>query len=488
LRNSIVFKLWLSMTALVLLVLTLAWFVHTNIQTRRYFQQQGDELVREGYRISALLEKEQSKEQQEQILRTSAKVLNAVIMLMDKEEFLEQCQNLHDNYSGNDPKLIHHDPLVDSEVKSLFAGKPIVHLGPGKILDLEVISAGVPVMSGNKVEKIIMLHAPVAPISNRINDLKQVTLNVGLEGIFIATILSFLLSRRFSNPLLEMNKVAQAMAHGDYRRRVHKISNDEVGLLANSLNTLALKLEEKITALEKIDSTRREFVANVAHELRTPLTIMQGYTEALVDGIADDPQEQNFYLNNIQDELKRLNRLVLDLLDLKRLESGQHDFTKDFVDIKTTVEKVVKKFEPSVKKNKIQIKTSFAANLEPIMGNADRLEQVLINLIANAINVSAPGDVIMVTAGSGAGCLHISVSDTGPGIPKEELPFIFERFYKTDKSRKRSTNRHDASNGTGLGLAIVKGIVEAHGGMINVQSRVGRGTTFTISIPNNQRK
>lgn len=484
-RNSIVFKLWLFMTVLVLLVLTIAWFVHTNIQTRRYFQQQGDELVREGYRISALLEKEQDNEQREQILRTSTEVSNAVIMYMDKVEFLEQCQNLHISDSINNTELIHHEPLADSQIKSLFDGNPIVHLGPGKISDLEVISAGVPVMSGDKVEKIIMLHAPVAPISNRINDLKQVTLNVGLGGIFVATMLSFLLSRRFSSPLLEMNKVAQAMAHGDYRRRVRKISNDEVGLLANSLNTLALKLEEKITALEKIDNTRREFVANVAHELRTPLTIMQGYTEALIDGISDDPQEQDYYLDNIQDELKRLNRLVGDLLDLKRLELGHHDFTKDFLDIRIIVENVVKKYEPSIKESKIKIKTNLSTNIEPIMGNADRLEQVLINLIANAIKVSAPGDVIMITAGSGAGCLHISISDTGPGIPKEELSFIFERFYKIDKSRTRSTNRYDASNGTGLGLAIVKGIVEAHGGMINVQSHVGRGTTFTISIPNN---
>ncbi|MTI83180.1 MAG: HAMP domain-containing protein [Firmicutes bacterium] len=471
--KSIVVKLWLTMTALVFLILVTAWFAHTRIQTDRYFQQQGEELIQKGFRLSEILRDEHDNLKQEKIIQASAKVLNANIMFMDKQEFLDGCQN-------DDS---HHDPLVASEVKSLFAGNPVFHRGPGKIYDNEVISAGVPIMSGDILKKIIMLHAPITPLSSRINDLKQVTLTVGLGGIIMATILSFFLSRRFSGPLLEMNRVAQAMAHGNYKRKVRANSQDEIGLLANSLNTLALKLEEKISALERMDNTRREFVANVSHELRTPLAIVQGYTEALLDGMVDDPEEQHLYLSHISDELNRLRRLVSELLDLKRMESGRQDFSKEVIEIDSIIDKVTKKIEPTAKENNVKMESDYDAALKPIMGNADLLEQVFFNLIINGIKFSFAGGTIKISASSGEGYTHISVSDAGSGIPQQELPFIFERFYKVDKSRTRSGQNIENSDGTGLGLAIANSIVQTHNGIINVQSRPGGGSTFTVSIP-----
>lgn len=269
------------------------------------------------------------------------------------------------------------------------------------------------------------------------------------------------------------------MARGDYSRRVEAKSKDEIGLLAESLNSLATELQEKIDALERLDRTRREFVANVSHELRTPLSIMQGYTEALIDGMAESEADRQKYLGNIHEEILRLRRLVTEILDLRKIEAGRLEMEIKEVSLPDIARRVVYKLQSLAEEKNISVSQNFSPKLPAAHADPDRLEQVFINLLDNALRVTPDGGKIEIAIKALKEKLQISISDTGPGIPPEEQPLIWERFYKVDKSRTR------IGGGTGLGLAIVKEIVEAHGGSIEVLSHPGAGTIFVFTLPQN---
>lgn len=232
-----------------------------------------------------------------------------------------------------------------------------------------------------------------------------------------------------------------------------------------------------MTRERRLEEMRREFVANVSHELRTPLTYLQGYTEAILDGLAADPTEEKKYLEIILDETLRLRRLVSDLLDLSRIEAGQLVLEKGEVDVAELCRQVAEKVRPLAEEKGVRLELAVPASLPPAWGSADRLQQVLINLLDNALRHTPGGGRVSVCGEERDGMLALSVRDTGPGIPPEDLPYIFERFYKVEKARTRTTA------GTGIGLAIVKGVVEAHGGRVWAESTPGRGTTFTFTLP-----
>ncbi len=233
-----------------------------------------------------------------------------------------------------------------------------------------------------------------------------------------------------------------------------------------------------MTKERRLEAMRREFVANVSHELRTPLTYLQGYAEAILDGLAASREEEEKYLSIILDETLRLRRLVNDLLDLALIEAGQLALDKEAVAMQELIEQVREKLLPLATDKGVKLVTVQPEKLPPVWGNPDRLQQILINLLNNALRYTPAGGTITVeTAWAGAEVLTVSVRDTGTGIAPSDLPYIFERFYKKEKARTRS------SAGTGIGLAIVKGLVEAHGGEIKVTSQLGQGTTFTLTLP-----
>jgi two-component system phosphate regulon sensor histidine kinase PhoR len=232
-----------------------------------------------------------------------------------------------------------------------------------------------------------------------------------------------------------------------------------------------------VTNLKRLERVRKDFVANVSHELRTPLTSIKGYIEALVDGAKDDPQKCAEFLGIIQKHADQLNALLSDLLQLSTIESGQYQWRRGPVSIYDLIGKAVHLLRPLAEKKGQVILVSSAEGVGPVIGDADKLTEVLINLIDNAIKYTPDGGRITVEARQGASAVEIAVSDTGIGIPSKEISRIFERFYRVDRARFREIG------GTGLGLSIVKHIVEAHGGKMAVESRVGKGSRFVVSLP-----
>ena len=233
-----------------------------------------------------------------------------------------------------------------------------------------------------------------------------------------------------------------------------------------------------MTEQHQLDKMRSDFIANVSHELRTPISMLQGYSEAIVDDIVTTEEDRKEMIRIIYDESKRMGRLVTELLDLARLESGYLSIHKEIIPVIPTVDRIQQKFDQVAKENGVHL--VFEQKLEQelfLSMDEDRMEQVLTNLIDNALRHTEEDGTVTVRLSREASDLLIEVEDTGYGIPKEDLPFVFERFYKADKARTRG------KSGTGLGLAIAKNIVERHDGNLSVESEIGVGTKFIIRLP-----
>jgi two-component system, OmpR family, sensor histidine kinase ResE len=241
----------------------------------------------------------------------------------------------------------------------------------------------------------------------------------------------------------------------------------------------AVAVVRDMTEERKLDKLREDFIANVSHELRTPISMLQGYSEAIVDDIAQTDEEKKEMAKVIYDESLRMGRLVNELLDLARMEAGHILLTVESIEIAPYLNRVIGKFHGLAKEKGIDLLVEIDTNESVFRFDPDRIEQVLTNLIDNAIRHVPESAAIMISGRMDDRGLYIEVSDQGPGIPEEDLPFLFERFYKADKSRTRGVS------GTGLGLAIAKNIIEAHRGIISVKSKLGQGTTFSFFIPRN---
>ncbi|WP_253288787.1 ATP-binding protein [Amphibacillus sp. MSJ-3] len=242
----------------------------------------------------------------------------------------------------------------------------------------------------------------------------------------------------------------------------------------------AVAIVRDVTERYQLDQLRETFIANVSHELRTPIALLQGYSEAIVDEVAETAEEQRELVQVIYDESQRMGRLVNELLDLTRLKSGHLDLNLDSYSINLLVEKVARKFSNRLNESNITFQYEIDKDVPIFECDYDRMEQVFTNLIDNAIKHTQDNGKITLNIYKENNRIIFMLKDTGTGIPKEDLPFIFERFYMADKSR---TNVNKGKKGTGLGLAIVKQIIEAHHGTIGVQSKEGEGTTFKFILP-----
>jgi two-component system sensor histidine kinase ResE len=232
-----------------------------------------------------------------------------------------------------------------------------------------------------------------------------------------------------------------------------------------------------MTEERRLDKLRDDFIANVSHELRTPISMLQGYSEAIVDDIASTDEEKKEIAQVIYDESLRMGRLVNELLDLARMEAGHITLNLEEISVPQFIDKISRKFQGLAKEKTISLHSNIDLNESLYVLDPDRIEQVLTNLIDNAIRHTSEHGSVLIFVTSKENGLMIEIQDTGSGIPQEDLPFVFERFYKADKARTRGRA------GTGLGLAIVKNIVEAHQGKIQVHSKLGEGTTFSILLP-----
>ncbi len=230
------------------------------------------------------------------------------------------------------------------------------------------------------------------------------------------------------------------------------------------------------TEIRNLENTRREFVANVSHELKTPLTSLQGFIETLLGGALKDKEQSEKFLDIMAEDTQRLARLIDDLLELSRIESKTVSLKKEPLLLKEEIQRALEAFTQRLQENRLTAENHVPSGLK-ISADRDKFRQILLNLLDNAVKFNLPGGKITVTSQAVGAELQVSIQDTGIGMPEEDLPRIFERFYRVDKARNRDTG------GTGLGLSIVKHLVEAHGGHITCQSHIHEGSTFILLFP-----
>ena len=287
-------------------------------------------------------------------------------------------------------------------------------------------------------------------------------------SVLAALLVSLFLSRRIVAPVRTLTDASQHIAEGHYEKRVDVNGSDEIAQLATRFNQMASQLEQ-------VESMRRQLIGDVTHELRTPLTSIKGYMEGLVDGVLPSTPET---FNQIHREADRLSRLVDDLQELSRVEAKAYSLDIRSVAVSNLVQTTVKRLSPQATAKRITLHTNLPANLPTLQADEDRITQVLVNLVANAIQYTPEGGDVTISAVRQADEIHISVKDSGVGIPPEHLANLFTRFYRVDKSRSRN-----AGGGSGIGLTIAKHLVEAHGGRIWAKSNgEGQGSTFTFSL------
>jgi signal transduction histidine kinase len=283
-----------------------------------------------------------------------------------------------------------------------------------------------------------------------------------------AVVVSLFVSRRIVEPLQELSFTSQRLARGYYHERTYIRSDDELADLSHSINQLA-------EALEQTEQRRLALLADVAHELRTPLTTIEGYMEGLIDGVIT-PDDRIYSM--IQHEAVRLKWLIEELALLSRAEAGQLRVTPRAAALPRLFEHVAAQFRPQFSAKHVHLNIKVPPDLPEVMADPDRFEQIMINLLSNALRYTPAGGTVTISAQAHDFFVQVGVRDSGIGIPAEHLPHIFERFYRVDKSRARQ------SGGTGIGLTIARHLVYAQGGEIWVESDgLGHGATFFITLP-----
>jgi signal transduction histidine kinase len=283
----------------------------------------------------------------------------------------------------------------------------------------------------------------------------------------IALVVARWLARGMTQPLRDMAAAARRMEVGDYRVRVHTQSRDEVGQLATAFNRMSGELEN-------LERSRRDLVANVSHELKTPIAAIRAHLENVLDGVeAPDPTTLQVMLA----QTERLSRLIDQLLELSRLESGELPLRREEVALAPLVTQVLSEIEVARSDRDVEVASDVPADLPLVEADRERVHQVLFNLLDNAVRFTPTGGSVRVTAERHNGSVEVRVADTGVGIPPEHLPRLFERFYRADTARARG------DGGTGIGLAIARSVVEAHGGHISAESEPGAGSVFTFDLP-----
>jgi len=349
--------------------------------------------------------------------------------------------------------------VADSE--SALIGKSAA--GRWQVPAVEILVGGRPV-------GFLYMIPPTEPRESERAFLQAVNRSILFGALFagaVAILVTLGMSDRILRPIERLTAAAQRMEKGDLSVRVPVDSQDEIGKLAHAFNAMA-------SSLAMQEQLRRNLVSDVAHELRTPLTNLRGYLEAVRDGLI---QPDAGLIDNLYEETMLLNRLVSDLHELAQAEAGQLNLVRRPVRVDEIVHRLAEAFNWQVESKGLTLRVDVPADLPLVDVDPERIGQVLRNLLSNAILHTPAGGEIDIVARAGGKWVTVAVKDTGEGIPPEHLPFVFDRFYRVDKSRSRLTG------GVGLGLAIAKQLVEAHGGDIHVESRVGEGSTFTFTLP-----
>jgi signal transduction histidine kinase len=467
-NKSIFLRLLFSYMLTVLLGLCVVGLLTSYLTKEYYMNSKTEDMLRQARNINLTIQQfDQVNDDIKNVLSFLDKSYDSRIWLFDREGKIVATSS-QDEVS------------IGKEVERTVVEK--INRGEDTVFSLNIeenkkpmLSVVVPWGKDDQIYGGIILHSPITGINDAISNMREMILWVTLFGVLLSLIVASYMSWSISRPLQKIERVASKIGMGDYSQRIDIESKDEIGELAATINHMVDELKKSDEEKRRLEQIRLGFLANVSHELRTPLTAMQGFLEALLDGLIDENGRQKYY-EIIYNETLHMNRLIDDILDLVRLENKEIQLSRHPLDVCSFIQKIQFKFSQEAQEQNTEIVTEAAENLPKVYADPDRLEQILNNVVKNAVKFTQDG-TITISAKEDGEYILISISDTGIGIPAEDLDLIWNRFYKVDRLRSRK------DKGTGLGLAIVKELVELHEGKIEVQSEIDSGTVFHIWLP-----
>ena len=383
---------------------------------------------------------------------------------------------LKSSYTNTNSNSLSESTLSNEMLKVLeaaFDGKSASSTGYDSVYYQQVVRVAVPIRdAGGNVSGAVMIVS--VPQDQEIVDSSQKYILISsVAALLISFIVSIFLAGQFSRPISAMRKVAIRLAEGDYEMKTNIHQGGEIGELANSIDILSVKLKENEEVRNNMEQMRMDFFANVSHELRTPITVMRGYTEMLVDGVVTKEEKKTQYYQRMLNECKSMERLVGDLLILSKMQNPDFKIEKEPVNLVQIFNDIIRGIHVVAAKKNIKVDLQYPKDCIMMLGDYDRLRQMFLIILDNAIKFSNEDSLIKIGI-EVHNNITVKITDQGIGISAEELPYIFEKFYKS-KLRQNA-------QGSGLGLVIAKQIALKHDGQINVESELGKGTTFEFTF------
>ncbi|WZL72345.1 HAMP domain-containing sensor histidine kinase [Clostridiaceae bacterium 35-E11] len=480
--KGILSKLWLAITSLVVIILLITWIFQVALLNEFYIRERKATLEDEADKLASLFQESDSEEKlsQEVLEEINAFVstINARVFIFDEQDHIP-FYSMSDKYvsSPRDTNKTQNKTinffLRDRDIRlKIEENKSFTMIRKRSLDHVPSIFVGVPVIrEGVKVANIV-ISSPLAPIEETISILKKQLSFISIFSLGIGTLLALWLAKFFTKPILNITHVAKQIAKGDFVTKVTHKSKDEIGILGDTINDMAKQLD-------KIEQLRKELIANVSHELKTPISLIKAYAELLetIDDI--NKEDKHAYLEVIRDESDRLNRMIEDVLYLSKMESGFSNLIYETFSLEKLLNNVLEKLSYFASHKNVQLHVEAEDQAFLLHADKDKMYQVLFNLMNNAIEYAFENGKVMIKIFNIDNVLRMEVIDEGKGISEEELPYVWERFYKVDKSGKRN------DSGTGLGMAIVKNILEAHQFQYGITSQLNEGTTVWIEMPLN---
>lgn len=458
--GSIRSKLWLSMMALVGIVLVLLWLMQIVFLESFYTRLRIDDIRQ---KMAAIGQLAAAGEQQTVIDELERVALTQSLTL----EWVDaRGSTLYRSAADSASQMPMMRMMWSDLYQRLLAGKMVETSVSHHRFGNQYTIIGVPVRSATgAVSGGILATVPMAAVAETATILKRQLLYITAILLLVTGLLSFWLARSLSRPILHIRQVAATMANGDFSARAEYDGSDEISMLARAINYLGEQLA-------KIEQLRRDLVANVSHELRTPLSVIRGYAETIRDITGDQPQQRAEQLEIIIDETERLAHMVNDTLQLALLQSGNADLKLETISVRELLEDAVKHY--SLMAQQVGISLILEGQLDVLVeADAAKIAQVMRNLLQNSLQHTGAGGQVRIQAVAAEHKVRVAVADTGTGISPDDLPFVWDKYYRSERANV---------TGTGLGLAIVKGILDAHQASYRVASQLGIGTTIWFEL------
>jgi two-component system, OmpR family, sensor histidine kinase VanS len=481
-KKSIRSRLFISISLLLLFFIFLLWILNNQYLSQYYIKQKKDSLIKNAKSINQII----TSNTDDILLNLdiAANMTGSNIEIRNDENLVIYSTARRPGHIQRDMNPRPDLPQPKDNIAKYTVGGYTFETQYDSQLKIDFLALVTKLSNGY----LLAIRVPLISIDESVKIANSFIIFTGIIILFLGSVWTFLFSRRFTKPILELNSIARKIAKLDFSEKCIVSRNDELGQLGESINHLSgelsfaitelniknQRLEEDIDKERKIDEMRKEFISSVSHELRTPISVIQGYAEGLISNVAESEEDRRFYCDVIMKETGKMNKLVKDLLDISQIESGYFKLEKTEFELLSLLQYIVDKNRTVFLEKKVNLEFEDKGELM-VYGDMIRIEQVLTNLLSNAMNHLDDKKIIRIELKALNNKIRVILYNSGKHIPEESLDKIWQSFYKVDKARTR------AYGGYGLGLSIVKAIQELHNNAFGVENIEG-GVSFWFDI------